>query len=333
MPQSKSNLFLWLNRALVPLASALSLTLVAVNLVQAGGHRQTSNGPPCQILDLSQEFYPATPLNYPRTSTRYSVQYSLNGGPWTTAKVHMSVYGQSMASPYHTYSKYTNGLTSMSFVNLPMANDSKIDIRVEKRWGAALPAKQFVTARPSVKPITIEAVHDRTVRLSTFTGDVFNGDQFILWYDSLPTENSAVEGLAFFLNPPTTPPSGTNVKVVRRIADLKDVSKYDTLDFEGTVGHNTPYVFDIPSNIKTVYLGDTAWLRGKIRFEEDGTGQTRKMYGNGVIDASRFDYSLRQCRDDATWFQWGWQALSFGVPSTGTLDSFEFDGFAVVDYN
>ena len=73
--------------------------------------------------------------------------------------------------------------------------------------------------RPSVKPIGVETGSDGTAEISTFTTSNFNGEQFILWWNR-GTDGGAVEGLAFFLNPPYTAPTGGNVKVVHSWNDL-----------------------------------------------------------------------------------------------------------------
>src|SRR5581483_9389487 len=49
---------------------------------------------------------PAAIKNYPMASDRYSVQYSIGGGPFTDAKVYISYYGGSLASPPRNDSGY-----------------------------------------------------------------------------------------------------------------------------------------------------------------------------------------------------------------------------------
>ncbi len=333
-PNSAPALGRFLSRFLATLVTITSLALVACNWVLAAPMHQMPNGPPCQILDPAKELYPITPVSYPATSDIYAVEYRLNGGTCTPATVHISVYGGTNASPYHTFSGYTQDFTSMSSVSIPAPGGKTVEIRVTKA-GADFPGPGQVMVRPTPKPVTVEQVKGKVALLSLKTPTTFDGDQFILWYTSSATENSAVLGLVFFLDPPLTPPTpGPKVRVVQNKNDMEHLDGIDTLDFESVVGDQLPYVFDIPAHVKTVYLGDRAWLRGKIRFEEDGTGKARMLYGHGVIDASRFDYSLRHCGSGSGYKEQGYKALSFGkLPKNGTPDCFRFNGFAISDTN
>ncbi len=331
-----------LSRLLVILVMATSLGLVACNWVLAAPMRQLAGGPPCQILDRTKVFYPDTPVSYPATSDLYEVQYRINGGTWTPATVHISNYGGTIASPFATYSGYEYRNTSMSSVSIPAPSSKGIELRVTKLTGLAFPPQGVfstttspVAVRPTPKPVTVEQVNGRVAVLSLRTPVDFAGDQFILSYASSATQSSALQGLVFFLDSPLTPPAhGPNVKVVQNKHDMEHLDGIDTLDFESVVGDELPYVFDIPAQIKTVYLGDEAWLRGKIRFEQDGTGQARMLYGHGVIDASRFDYSLRHCGPGSGYEEQGYKALSFGkLPKNGSPDRFTFNGFTITDTN
>ena len=123
--------------------------------------------------------------------------------------------------------------------------------------------------RPSVKPIGVETGSDGTAEISTFTTSNFNGEQFILWWNR-GTDGGGVEGLAFFLNPPYTAPTGGNVKVVHSWNDLIDPSSpvdalpIDTLDFEGQVElkGTGDKIYPVPPNIANIFLGPGAWVQG-----------------------------------------------------------------------
>jgi len=51
-----------------------------------------------QTCALSDATLPAMPLRYPMNSDRYAVQYSLNGGGWTSGTVYVSYYGGTQSS-------------------------------------------------------------------------------------------------------------------------------------------------------------------------------------------------------------------------------------------
>jgi lysophospholipase L1-like esterase len=293
--------------------------------------------------DPTIEVYPSTALNYPLPSDQYAVQYKLGGGGWIDAKAYISKYGGTVASPFHTYSGYPQDMTSMSFVSIPVDARTPVALRVTKLAGSGFPTMDHVSVRPRAKGIEVDSVSSSVVQLSTKTSDDFAGEQFILWWDGGDSlQNGGTQGLAFFLDPPYDRPTGSNVKKIAGPADLigDDLPQYDTLDFEGTVDgtadETAAYVFDIPANIRNVFLAPGAWARGKMRFEQTGNGQVRRLYGPGVLDASRFNYSQRQCRNspDPAKQPEGYQALSWDtLPAGGTPDTFLLDGIIIADYN
>ena len=242
-----------------------------------------------------------TPLTYPMTSDRYAVQYRLGSGDWTDAKVYISYYGGTNASPYRSSSGYAPD-TSMSFASIPASASTAVALRVTKLLGSAFPAINHVSVRPRAKGIHVDSVSGNTVQISTSTAADFAGDQFLLWWDGDTQQSSSIQGLAFFLNPPYAKPTGSNVKVVAAPADLTgDLSLFDTLDFEGTVavGSTGAQAFVVPANIRNIFLAPGAWVQGKLRFEQNGQGNLRRIYGPGVLDVSRFEYDLRTCGDNS----------------------------------
>jgi uncharacterized protein (TIGR03437 family) len=284
--------------------------------------------------------YPTTPLTYPMTSDRYSVQYQLGGsGPFTNAQVYVSYYGGTNASPYVNASRYPAD-ESLSFVSIPAAASTSVAIRVTKIFGSNFPAISQMSVRPAAKGIQIASVNATTVQLSTTTSPSFAGDQFILYWNGTAQASGVIQGLALFLNPPYTRPTGTNVKVIATPGDLAgNLSGFDTLDIEGTVAvaGTGALAFVVPANINNIFLGPAGWLQGKLRFTQSGVGNTRKIYGPGVLDNSRFNYAYRQCRNSTTNTDAGYQSLSWislpnkinGVPTIA--DSFIVDGLIITD--
>jgi uncharacterized protein (TIGR03437 family) len=286
--------------------------------------------------------YPNPPLTYPMTSNRYAVQYQLGGnGTWTNAQVYISYYGGTTSTPFLNFSGYTKD-TSMSFVSIPANASTGVAIRVTKIFGTNFPPIAQMSVRPKAKGIQISSVNATTVQLSTNTAADFSGDQFVLWWDSDAKENSGVQGLALFLNPPYNKPTGTNVKTIAAATDLSgDLSGFDTLDFEGTVAvaSTGAQAFVVPVSINNIFLGPSAWLQGKLRFMQSGAGHTRKIYGPGVLDVSRFSYANRLCKAASDHPDDGYESISW-IPLPGKIngvasiaDGFIVDGVIVSDSN
>jgi hypothetical protein len=299
--------------------------------------------------------YPATPLVYPKTSDRYSVQYKLDNGAWTDAKVNISRYGGSNSSPYLSFSPYTQTTTSMSFVSIPARANALVQLRVTKLWDAPFLSSDRVSVRPSVKPVSTSLTQDGMVQLSTWTGADFAGEQFILWWNRNAQESGAIQGLAFFLDPPYSAPSVGVVKTVTSLSDLDPagLAGYDTLVFQGTVPLSATgaQAYTVPNNINTIYLAPGSWLQGKLAFapipggtstascttsssSSSSTACTRRIYGPGVLDVSRFEYDLRQCDPVSGYADQGYAALAAVNPSgSHRLDDFDLDGIIIADNN
>jgi len=283
--------------------------------------------------------FPAGPLDYPMTSNRYAVEYSVGGGAWTPARVYISYYGGTTSTPYVSDSKYPPD-TSMSFVSIPAGADAIVQIRVTKLFGSPFQPSDHVSVRPSVKLIPAEALPDGTVLISTTTGHGFAGEQFILWWDR-GTEGGAFEGLAFFLNPPYQPPAGALKVFTWSDLTSADLTNYDALDFEGqvAVGGTGAESFPVPDNINTIFLGEHAWLQGKLQFGSDGTAaQKKRIYGPGVLDVSRFRYDRRVCNNGSAYPDDGMNALGKSGGGSGLLDNaplseFLIDGIVIIDHN
>ena len=286
--------------------------------------------------------YPTMPLTYPMTSNRYSVQYQVGASTtWTDAPVYISYYGGTNSSPFLSFAGYTKD-TSMSFASIPASAGTAVVLRVTKIWGTPFPAINQVSVRPRAKGIHVDSASGNTIQLSTNTAADFAGDQFILWWNGNTTESSSIQGLALFLNPPYTKPTGSNVKTIAAPADLTgDLSHFDTLDFESTlaVGGTGAQAFVVPVNINNIFLGPGAWVQGKLRFAQSGTGNTRKIYGPGVLDVSRFNYMNRLCKPTSAHPDDGYQSISWNplpgkINGVATIaDGFVVDGPIVTDSN
>jgi uncharacterized protein (TIGR03437 family) len=284
--------------------------------------------------------YPSPPLTYPMTSNRYAVQYQFGGtGAFTNAQVYISYYGGSTSSPYINASRYATD-ESLSFVSIPASPGTAVAIRVTKIFGANFPAIGQMSVRPTAKAIQISSVNPTTVQLSTTTAANFAGEQFILYWNGDAQSSGIIQGLIIFLDPPYTRPTGSNVKVIAASADLSaNLSTFDTLDIEGTVAvaSTGAVAFIVPANINNIFFGPGAWLQGKLRFTQSGLGNTRKIYGPGVLDVSRFNYANRHCDTTSAYPDDGYQSISWiplpnKINGVATIaDGFIVDGLIVSD--
>ena len=318
----------------------ISTPLMAASLVCAFAAtvcEQASAAGSCVVHDATP---PPIPLTYPNPAgvDRYAVQYSVDDGPWTAANVNISVYGGTLASPYRGDSGYSAAQeTSLSYASIPAHASAGVRLRVTKLFGTPFTPDDHVSVRPHVKPIDVDTRSDGTVEISLKTASDFGGEQFLLWWDR-GTEGAAIEGLAFFVDPPyTAPATDPTVKVVSSWSDLATPGALDgitTIDFEGFVqiGGSGDGVLSVPAQVVSIFFGPGAWVQGKLRFAPDTvpSGQTRMLWGPGVLDVSRFDYESRAC-DGAE----GYYALT-SDPAAGknpVLDSFVVDGIIIADHN
>ncbi len=210
----------------------------------------------------------------------------------------------------------------MSFASIPAGPSTAVALRVTKLWGTAFPAINHVSVRPQAKGIHVDSASGSTVQISTNTTAAFAGDQFLLWWDGDAQQNSSIQSLVFFLNPPYVKPTGSNVKIIAAPADLTgDLSHFDTLDFEGTVAvaSTGAQAFVVPANINNIFLAPGAWVQGKLRFIQSGNGNLRRIYGPGVLDVSRFEYDLRACGDGSGYADQGYHALSWVDPPKNSV--------------
>ena len=308
----------------------------------------------CPAPDSAQ--YPSPPLTYPMPSDQYAVAYRVNGGAWTTAPVYISIYGGSNASPFEPFTNYlpfandpslpgvhdpSLPTTSMSFVSIPARANAFVQLRVTKLGNGPFLGSDQVSIRPAAKEIPADLLADGSVLISKVTQRDFAGDQFILWWNRDSQNGGALQGLAFFLDPPYDPPTG-RVAHINAQTDFStlNLKGFDAVEFDGTVAiEPTPddsgpegagaQVLLIPPRVNTVFLAPGSWVQGKIQFDDGDKnfpgGQTKRIYGPGVLDSSRFTYLFRQCRNatgDVT-----------GESSTGQSFTGNFiDGLATVSW-
>jgi hypothetical protein len=314
---------------------ASDLVMIASVALAISANLRAAPSSDCVVHDATP---PAVPLVYPTpppTVDRYAVQYGVDGGPWTSATVYISVYGGTLASPFRDDSGYSASQeTSLSFVSIPAHANAAVRLRVTKLFGTPFEGRDRVSVRPSVKRMDVDTRQDGSVEISTATNAQFAGEQFVLWWER-GTEGAAIEGLAFFLDPPYAPPAITStVRVIRSSDDLDNLDGIDTLDFEGIVpiGPAGDDVFSVPPEVLNIFLGPGAWVQGKLRFEPETVprGQTRTLWGPGVLDGSRFDYESRACGG-----KHGYYALSSNAPDGKNpfLDRFVVDGITIADHN
>jgi hypothetical protein len=318
----------------------LKIAFRLVPLLLCGG---LALGQQCPATDAT---LPVNPLAYPMPSDQYAVQYKIDGGSWTNGTVYISYYGKTDASPARGDSPYTRGTTAMSFVSIPARADALVQIRVtmlpnlSALAGGTFQTSDRVSVRPTPKLVDVQTGKDGTVQLSTFTDRNFNGEQFILWWNR-GTNGGGVEGLAFYLNPPYPEPTGRRVKVVKSWTDLDgaDLSNYDTLDFEPVgpvpvaiaLGGDGTLPYKVPDNIVNVFLGQDAWVQGKLRFTTNPA--QRHLYGPGVLDGSMFNYLNRDClKPDGNPTDDGLYSLS-SLGQDGKLTNFAVDGIIISDQN
>ena len=312
--------------------------LLLVGFVSHASAQLISPTPQCAVVDKNAT-YRKPPLTYPMTSDRYAVQYQLGGGgTWTTAQVYISYYGGTNASPNRSSSGYVSD-TSMSFVSIPAAANTAVALRVTKLFGLLAHFQPSTRFRSAHRPKRFTSIRSSgsLVQISTTTAANFAGDQFLLWWPGDSQQSSIIQSLVFFLNPPYVKPTGSNVKVVATPADLTaNLSAFDTLDFEGTlaVASTGAQAFVVPANIANVFLGPGAWVQGKLRFVQAGNGSTRRIYGPGVLDVSRFEYDLRACDANSGYADQGYEAISLVDPPKNTVpDRFQLDGLVITDHN
>ncbi len=71
---------------------------------------------------------------------------------------------------------------------------------------------------------------------------------------------------------------------------------------------------------------------GRAADPQSGAGHTRRLYGPGVLDVSRFNYMYRQCRNSTTHTDEGYQSVSWMPVAAGqTADSVVLDGPIISD--
>ena len=187
----------------------------------------------------------------------------------------------------------------MSFVSIPAATNTTVYLRVTNLISGFV-ASDNVSARPSIKPVSVTVGADGTAMLSTTTAPDFNGEQFLLWWSD-GTNGGTIQSLVFFLDPPYPAPMGTNVTTITTNTELTNTASlrnFDTLIFQGTFelvdgGYSN---YNVPTNINNIYLAPGAWVQGKLHFKYTGGAKKARSMVPGDLDGSLFCYALRSCR-------------------------------------
>jgi hypothetical protein len=337
------------------------LLVVLASVVSAQQVLPNSKSPACAVGP--EATYPSEAYTYPMTSNQYAVQYLSSDGVWTDARVYISTYGETDASPYRVDSGYLDPYlagqteqTSMSFVSIPtVGKNNPVALRVTLLSGGPFRTSDQVSVRPKMNPSIgpiVSVLTDGTEEISTTTAADFNGEQFILWWHredltspvSLP-KGGGFQGLAIFLDPAYTEPTGSNVQIINNEAvyssTISTSTTINTLDFEGTVavGGTGDQALVVPANISAIYLGSGAWVQGKFYFMPNkGKPRTMTIRGPGVLDVSRFQYDLRSCgASTGVYADQSYDALEVtppaGSPDDDSLNNFDLEGFIISDTN
>jgi hypothetical protein len=111
-----------------------------------------------------------------------------------------------------------------------------------------------------------------------------------------------------------------------------DLSAFDTLDIEGTVAvGGTGYGVHCTGQHREYFSRAGRVVAGQTPLHADRDGPHADVYGQGVLDASRFDYANRQCTGTPD----NYQALSW-IPLGGggkPADSFVVNEAVITDSN
>ena len=195
----------------------------------------------------------------------------------------------------------------MSFVSIPATASTAVAIRVTKIFGSNFPAISQMSVRPTAKGSSSQFGEPHRCPALYDDGGEFRGRSVHPVWNGTATESGAIQGLGIFLDPPYTRPTGSNVKVVPRPRTLPAISPRSTpwTSRERSLSRQPERAaFVVPANINNIFLGPGAWLQGKLRFTQSGVGNTRKIYGPGVLDVSRFNYANRHCGESAVVRRW-----------------------------
>ena len=103
-------------------------------------------------------------------------------------------------------------------------------------------------------------------------------------------ENGYKNGLMIFANPLETDVPNPNAAGWKKLnnataADMTNLGSYNALYFEPGV-HNIGK-FNVPANIKSIYIHGEAWVYGALSLSGSGVSNT-KIYGRGVLSQAKF---------------------------------------------
>ena len=138
-----------------------------------------------------------------------------------------------------------------------------------------------VTILPSRHGVNAETIDNDKVRFT-----LKNPGQFSVEIGDYGYKN----GLMIFADPLETDVPNPNAAGWKKLsnavaADVANLSGYNALYFEPGV-HNIGK-FNVPDNIKTIYIHGEAWVYGALNLNSGGKSNT-KIYGRGVLSQAKF---------------------------------------------
>ncbi|GAB1416682.1 hypothetical protein MASR2M117_20880 [Paludibacter sp.] len=173
---------------------------------------------------------------------------------------------------------------TISWVNFSMDGTVTIEVKVISAKISTGSATKVLPSRHNITPTNKEG------NIIAFT--LTNPGQYSLEVGTTGYKN----GLIIFANPKETDVPDKSASSTRMLTSatkdtLRQVGQtINTLYFEAGV-HDIG-VYQVPANIKNIYLKDGAWVYGSIRME--GRPDV-KIYGRGVLSSGRLNYRESHC--------------------------------------
>jgi hypothetical protein len=165
-----------------------------------------------------------------------------------------------------------------------------------------------VTILPSRHRINAETIGSDKVRFTIKTPGQFSVEI---------GDNGYKNGLMIFANPLETDVPNPDAAGWKKLsnavaADVSNLSGYNALYFEPGV-HNIGK-FNVPDNIKSIYIHGQAWVYGALNLDGGGKSNT-KIYGRGVLSQAKF--ALRAVHS---------------IEATGGANGIKIHGIVVADF-
>lgn len=173
---------------------------------------------------------------------------------------------------------------SISWTHFPLSGAATVEVKVLDH--AKVPGGGSVAVLPSRHGVTPTVSGD----VVTFT--LTKPGQFSVEIG----EDGYKNGLMIFADPPETDiPDSTSTEYAvlqnAKPSDLKTVSpSHSGLYFSDGV-HDIG-VYEVPANIKNIYLAQNAWVYGALRMDNN---PGVRIFGRGVLSSARLDYREAHC--------------------------------------